>query len=401
VAASPTRRRTYAAVAGTGALTLACLAGLYLENRDAIAATGDTVYPGARVLSGSANALQSLFGATNLGVLADGVEVVGSNASEISSGYAVALVLAVLLLARGVSWRVPGQRWAVVSMLALTGFWTLWSTVDFGTVGSRIPLINQVPSARSTQVLGHLGVLLLCLLLPAARRRGALSWSLMAAGTTAALAAYAGSLLRLQSIPALSVGGIWLAAAGLAVTVFALTHRPRHVTGYVLGGVLALSLVWQVNPVLVGLGELRHSPVARDMLEAGDAARADGGVWAADHYSVDALMMATGVPALSGRQMSGPDPAVWGRLDPGREHEDVWNRGGAYIWFSWSGRQELEWTNPTPDVIHMAGSPCVVADRLPRVTTIVAKRELDLDCLEPERTFTWGGEERWVYSVAR
>ena len=78
-------------------------------------------------------------------------------------------------------------------------------------MGSRIPLLNQVPSARSTQVLGHLGVLLLCLVLPAARRRGAVSWSLLAAGTTAALAAYAGSLLRLQTIPAL--------------------HRGRHLAG--------------------------------------------------------------------------------------------------------------------------------------------------------------------------
>ncbi len=399
IAASPARRRTIAAVAGVGLLTLVFLAAIFLENRDAIAATSGTVYPGARVLSGSANALQSLFGATNLAILADGVEVLGSNSSEISSGFAVALLLAVLLLARGVTWRVPGQRWAVVSMLALTGFWVLWSTVDFGTVGSRIPLLNQVPSARSTQVLGHLGVLLLCLVLPAARRRGAVSWSLLAAGTTAALAAYAGSLLRLQTIPALTVGAIWLAALGLAVTVFALTFRPRHPAGYVLGGVLAFSLVWQVNPVIVGLGDLRGTEVAREMEQAGEAARADGGVWASDHYSVDALMMATGVPAFSGRQMSGPDPEVWGRLDPGREHEDMWNRGGSYIWFSWSGRKELEWTNPTPDVIHVAGSPCVVAARLPRLTTVVAKRELDLDCLQPERSFDWGGETRWVYSV--
>lgn len=399
LAASPARRRTIAAVGGVAALTLVFLATLYLENREAIAATAGTVYPGARVLSGSANALQSVLGATNLGVLADGVEVLGSNSSEISSGFTVALVLAVLLLARGVSWRVPGQRWAVVSMLAVTGFWVLWSTVDFGAFGSSLPLLNQVPSARSTQVLGHLGVLLLCLLLPAAPARGTVSWSLMAAGTTAAMAAYAGSLLRLQTIPALTVGGIWLAALALAVTVFALTYRPRHAAGYVLGGALAFSLVWHVNPVLVGLGDLRDSTAAREMLEEGEAARADGGVWASDHYSVDALMMATGVPAFSGRQMSGPDAEVWGRLDPGREHEDVWNRGGAYIWFSWSGRERLEWTNPTPDVIHVAGSPCVVADRLPRLTTVVAKRELDLDCLRPERSFDWGGEPRWVYSV--
>lgn len=399
--ALPSRRRTCAAVGGVGVLTLLFLAAIWAENRDAIAATSGTVYPGARVLTGSANALQSLFGATNLRVLADGVEVLGSNSSEISSGFTVALVLAVLLLARGVVWRVPGQRWAVVSMLALTGFWLLWSTVDFGTWGSRIPIVNQVPSARSTQILGHLGVLLLCLLLPAARDRGARSWSLMAAGTTAVVAAYAGSLLRLQTLPALSTAGIWLAAVALGVTVFVLTLRPRHVAGYALGGALALALVWQVNPVIVGLGDLRGTTVADRMEELGEETRADGGAWASDHFSVDSLLMATGVPAFSGRQMSGPDLAAWGRLDPGGEHEEVWNRGGSYIWFSWSRRTQLEWTNPSPDVIHIAGSPCVVADRLPRLTTVVSRRELDLDCLQPQETFEWGGEQRWVYAVER
>lgn len=399
--ALPSRRRTCAAVGGVGVLTLLFLAAIWAENRDAIAATSGTVYPGARVLTGSANALQSLFGATNLRVLADGVEVLGSNSSEISSGFTVALVLAVLLLARGVVWRVPGQRWAVVSMLALTGFWLLWSTVDFGTWGLRIPIVNQVPSARSTQILGHLGVLLLCLLLPAARDRGARSWSLMAAGTTAVVAAYAGSLLRLQTLPTLSTAGIWLAAVALGVTVFVLTLRPRHVAGYALGGALALALVWQVNPVIVGLGDLRGTAVADRMEELGEETRADGGAWASDHFSVDSLLMATGVPAFSGRQMSGPDLATWGRLDPGGEHEEVWNRGGSYIWFSWSRRTQLEWTNPSPDVIHIAGSPCVVADRLPRLTTVVSRRELDLDCLRPQETFEWGGEQRWVYAVER
>ena len=78
----------------------------------------------------------------------------------------------------------------------------------------------------------------------------------------------------------------------------------------------------------------------------------------------------------------------------------MWNRGGSYIWFSWSGRKQLEWTNPSPDVIHVAGSPCVVAARLPRLTTVVAKRELDLDCLQPRGDASTGaGRQRWVYSV--
>ena len=79
--------------------------------------------------------------------------------------------------------------------------------------------------------------------------------------------------------------------------------------------------------------------------------------------------------------------------------EDVWNRGGAYIWFSWSGRKELVMDNPSPDVIHVTGSPCEVAERLPRLRTIVARQELDLECLRPDDTFTWGGATRWVYAI--
>ncbi|MCW2739017.1 hypothetical protein [Nocardioides sp.] len=397
---SPPRRRTLAVVGGVGLLTLVFLAAVYLENSAAIQASGSTVYPGTRVVSGSANAVQALFGATNLGILADGVAVVGSNSSEISSGFTVALVLALLLLSRGVTWRVPGQRWAVIAVLALTGFWLLWSTVDFGVLGSKVPLLNQVPSGRSTQVLGHLGVVLLCLLLPAARARSAVSWSLLAAGTTAAVAAYAGSYLRLQNLPDLSVRGIWLAALLLAVTVFVLTFRPRHLLGYALGGLLASSLVWQVNPLLLGLGDLRGSAIAQELLEESDPAREAGDLWVADSYSVDSLMMATGVPALSGRQMSGPEVAAWSRLDPGRTHEDVWNRGGSYIWFTWSKDKELTFANPGPDIVSVTGSPCTVARRMVRLTTVVSSRELDQDCLEPVRSFEWGGDTRWVYAVS-
>ncbi|PKH44351.1 hypothetical protein SAMN05192575_102411 [Nocardioides alpinus] len=393
-------RRTAAVVGGVGLLTVVLLAAVYLENSEAIQASGSTVYPGARVVTGSANSVQALFGATNLGILSDGVAVAGSNSSEISSGFTVALLVTLLLLSRGVVWRVPGQRWAVVTMVALTGFWLLWSTVEFGALGERIPLLNQVPSGRSTQILGHLGVVLMCLVLPAARSRGAASWSLLAGGTTAAVGAYAGSFLRLQNLPDLSVAAIWLAALGLGAAVFALTFRPRHVLGYALGGVLALTLVWNVNPLLVGLADLRGSDISQELLAGSPAAREAGDLWVADSYGVDSLMMATGTPALSGRQMSGPAVDVWSRLDPGREHEDVWNRGGSYIWFTWSKDRELTFANPGPDIISITGSPCTVARRMGRLSTVVSSRELDQDCLTPVSSFDWGGSTRWVYDVS-
>jgi hypothetical protein len=400
VGSSPRRRREIAGVAGVGVLTLVFLALIYWENRDAIAATTGTLYPGSRVFTGSTNTFQSIFGATNLGIMADSATpFINGNPSEVSAGYSVALVVALLLLARGVTWRAPGHRWAVVSMLALTGFWLFWSTVDFGTYGTHIPLINQVGSGRSAQILGQVGVILLCLLLPGAKARGQRSWSLMAAGVAASVSAYAGSLLRLQTLPGIHIRSIWIAAIVLAVVVFLITYRPRRVAGYALGGIAALALVWNVNPVLFGLGDLRGTPVAEDMLNEGRAARESGEVWVADNYGIDSLMMATGVPALSGRQMSGPDIDEWSKLDPGRKNEAIWNRGGSYIWFAWTDDKELTFANPSPDVISIAGSPCTVADRVPDLTTVISNQKLAAGCLEVVRTFDWGGTPHWVYSV--
>lgn len=398
--AQPDRRRSsLSAIGGVGTLTVVLLGAVLWENWEAVRASAATIYPGERVTTGAAHALQAFFGATNLGVLTEVDSVVASNQSEISSGYTVCLVVALMILCRGLPARGAGHRWAVLTLLAATAGWTMWATVDFGELGYRIPLVNTVPSGRAAQVLGHLGVMLLCLVLPATASRGSTRFAALAAGTAALVSAYAGSLLRAQNIPELSVTTIWAAAIALGVVVFLVVRRPRAPWGYVLGATMALSLVWNVNPLLFGLADLRGSQVAQRMLSEGARAREDGSTWAADGYSVDSLLMATGVPSVSGRQMSGPDTDEWIKLDPGGGHEEVWNRGGSYIWFTWTADEELSFANPSPDAIHVTGSPCVVAERLQYVRTIVASRELDHDCLRPEGTFAWGGSPRWVYAV--
>lgn len=394
------RRSSLVATGAVGGLSLIFLAAMLWENRAAVEAASNTIYPGSRVETGGPNSFQSFFAATNLDVLADVDVIVAGNQSEISSGFTVALVVAVLVLARGFRARSAEHRWAVSTLLVVTAFWTMWATIDFGSVGLRLPLVNMVPAGRSAQIIGHVAVIALCLLLPSLERRGSRAFSALAAGAAALVAAYAGSLVRVAHVPELSVRAIWLSAGALAVVVFLITFRPRSAAGYVLGGALAFSLVWNVNPLLFGLADLRGSEVAKDMLRAGDAARAEGDVWVADAYAVDSLMMATGVPAISGRQMTGPDIAEWTKLDPGRTHDEVWNRGGSYIWFSWTQEDELTFANPSPDVIAISGSPCVVADRLPELTTVVSVRELDMDCLRPVRSFEWGGLTRWVYAVS-
>lgn len=392
------RRTNLLALGATAGASVLLLVGVLWESRASIEASLGTLYPGARVATGGPNPLQEIFGASSLGSL-EVMNVVGTNPSEISSSFAVAGLWAVLLVAYGLRFRDRAHRATTITALSVTAFWFAWSLVDFGALGGRIPVLNMVPPQRSSDVLGFLAIILLCLVLPGLVDRPRRELAVLAATSCALVAAHAGSLLRVQNLPDLSVRTIWATSLALGVVVLAITLRPRAVLGYALAGTLAFLLVWRVNPILFGLGDLRGSDVATTMLREGEEARSNGTAWASDNAFVDTLLVSTGVPSLSGRQIAGPDQKAWAALDPGRDHEEIWNRGGSYIWFSWNDDDELEFTNPSPDAIYISGSPCTVADRLPQLVRVVSSHELDDDCLTEVETFTWGQGPRWVYEV--
>ncbi|MFF2621542.1 DUF7657 domain-containing protein [Oerskovia jenensis] len=393
------RRRSLTALLGVGGLTALLLGAIVWENRAGLLASLGTTYPGRRVSTGTANGIQDIFGGTNFFGLEGYDDFLSTNASEISSAFAVTFVWALILLAgrlRFVSTLHEVTTWTTA---AITTCWFAWSMVEFGSWGARIPIVNLVPSGRAADVLGYLGVVLLCLVIPALPRRPGIRVAAVCAAVVAGLAAYAGTVLRVQNIPAIPVSLIWVSAALLAVVVFLVTWKPRAVYGYALAIVLSAVLVWDVNPLMFGLGDLRDSATAQRMLAEGTRAREEGEVWASDTPNVDTLMIATGVPALSGRQMSGPDEEGWRALDPEGRYEEMWNRGGAYIWFSWTD-DEVTMSNPGVDVIKVAGSPCAVAELEPRLTHVVASSEIQGSCLTSEGTITWGGVDHWVYSIS-
>ncbi len=398
VASSARRGRASAAIAATGLATIVLFLGIVIESREALAAVVDTVYPGQRVSSGAAQHFQEIFGATGLAPLTDAMPMTGTNASEISSGFAVCFVWAILLLVRPVAFRRAGHRAAVFTLLVVSAWWFAWATVEFGAVGSHLPLVNLVPPARAADVIGFLAVILLCLVLPAAGKVNGWRFSAITAAACAAVAAYAGSLLRSQNLPEISITAVWTSGLLVGLVVLVVTRWPQRRSGYVLAGVCALVLVWDVNPVLVGLGDLRGTPVANQMLGWGQDARDHGSVWASDAVEVDSLFMATGVPSMSGRQLAGPDKQAWQQLDPNPSDETLWNRA-AFVWFVWTDSPTLTLDNPSPDAVRVMGSPCTVADRMPELTRVVASHPLADGCLTEVGTFPWAGVPRYVYAV--
>jgi hypothetical protein len=392
------RRRRLLTVVAVGACSLVLAALVFWENRASIAATSATVYPGARTTSGHAVPMELLFGATSLGWMRD-TPLTQLNPSEISSGFLIAGVPALLLLLIGIRFRSGEHRAAVWTLLVCSAPWAAWCAISFGGLGERIPLANLVTPDRAATMLGYLAVLLFALVLPGWRERG--GWRAVAGAVIAAVlvAGYAGSRLAVTTMPELSTKQIWSALAVLAVVVGLLVARPRWWGGYVAAGLAAFLLVGQVNPVLIGLADLRDSDVAQEMLVQGEQAREDGVLWASDDTAVDALFAATGVPSLSSRQMAGPDQDAWLALDPDRAAEGVWNRGGSFIQFEWTDDPSITLTNTAPDRILVAGSACTIHDRIPELTRVVSVEPLSSSCLTQVDEFAWGGSEHRVYEV--
>jgi hypothetical protein len=392
------RRATMAVVGAVGALTVALLGAILWENRDVVGAMANTVYPGRREFTGVGQFVGSLFGATALGNL-EYQPPQNTNQSEITSGFNILVVLVVVLVALGGRPTGQARRWAFAAISAVVACWLVWMTVNLGAVGYATPLFSVVSTDRARQVVGCLIVVQLCLLLPGLPRR---SVRQAAAGAVLIgwLAAWAASDLSNHFIPQYRTSAILLSAVGVAVVAFALIWRPDRPAGYVLATLGALALVARVNPIMIGLPDLRESEAAASLRAEGVEARAAGTVWATDSLLTDTVLMANGVPSLTGRMMAAPDREQWLRLDPDDTQEKVWNRGGGtFIWASWEDRADIELASPNPDIVVIKTSPCALGEVFPELGHIVASRELDEGCLVADGQFTWAGAPRYVYEV--
>ncbi|MDF2506657.1 MAG: hypothetical protein K0Q52_516 [Microbacterium sp.] len=373
---------------------------LLMENWQSLQATFGTVYPGDRRSTGESHTVGRVFGATNMGGLERiGAEAVDTNQTEIASSFTVLLVVLAMAFV--------AQRWnagrataaALVPLVALGVFWLGWCTVNWGAIGELIPLANRVPSYRATNATGFIATIAFCLYMTTWKRPTRRAVPVVIASMAAFLSAYAGASLQLGYLPALPNWIVALSALVTGAVVFALLYWPGKAWSMATAGLAAAAMTVTVVPILFGLGDLRASDTARQFLAYGDDARATGTLWASDDSFVDAMMTATGTPALSARQQMGPDTEQWLRLDPSGENEHAWNRGGMYYRFDWREEPGIDFTNPNLDVLVMSASPCTVAERIPELAYISSTHLLDLSCLEPAGTFEWSGSEHYIYAL--
>lgn len=394
----PTRVKVIA-VALVGGSSLIFAAGLVAENWPSLQAALHTVYPGVRRSTGEHLSVWQLLSAPALGVLAAARQTDGTNASEFSSAFTVALAWAGVL---AITWKRGTERpyrFGVFTMAAFATFWLAWSTVDWGRFGVKLPIANLVPANRAGAMLGIIASILICLVL--AQWQPPRSWWLpIAAGVAVALlSAWGGISLGNAHYPGLSATAVWLSAFATGACVMLISKFPNHNLPLLLTFGALVYVSFRVNPIVVGLGDLRASSTAKAMLGAGSEARDSGTYWASESGPFDSLMLATGVPSLSSRQQLGPNIAEWEKLDPTHAYEDTWNRGGTYIRFSWTNSDKLSFELVAADNFVISVSPCALHDREPRLKVIAATRQLALPCLKARDRLVWSGQVHWIYDV--
>ncbi|MET3176387.1 UNVERIFIED_ORG: hypothetical protein ABIB52_004262 [Arthrobacter sp. UYCu721] len=387
------------ALGSAGLVAIVFAAGTLWENRSGIAALLETVYPGSRRSTGVAQAFAMLFGAPALGPMQD-MTPIGSNESELSTAFTITFVWAVLLL---VSIRKFGPIRDNVAILVMSAFgllWLAWCTVNFGDGGSAIPLLNYVQPARAAQVCGILGTVLVCLLLARLPVKSNWRLSTVAAVSCGMVTAYAASALQQSYLP--NISQLFIAAVALAVSVciFCVTNFPGKIWPLALISMLAAGPVINANPLIFGMGDLRASETASYLRAEGKSAMATDGVWASDLPAFDTVMLANGVPSLSGLQRSGPDKEQWAMLDADSTHENEWNRGGGFIYFQWATGLPLVFGNNGSDSAIVRADPCDLKKRVANLQGVVSTHPLSAGCLEPQRTLTWSGQQMFVYKVS-
>jgi hypothetical protein len=396
VVTTGTRRGRLLSLGMAGGVAVVVGIAALLEGRTGLEALASTVYPGSRRASATAQPFDVVFGAPFLGELSSS-EPVGTNASELSTAPNVAFLVFAVVVAALPRW----PRRADLPALAVGGIglvWLFWGLISLGNVGSALPVLSLVLPERAVQVAGILGVISLCLTLS---RLQPVRWHVptVAALMCGLVTAYAGSLALVGPLPEMRRSLVLAAATGVAVAVMLLVRWPNRWFPVVVGVGLSAGVVAVASPLQRGLADLRGSEAAEYVAAAGEQARTDGALWASDLVPFDVLMLANGLPSLSGLQRSGPDAGQWRRLDPSGAAEESWNRGGGYVVLSWDEGGPTKISDNGFDSIEVTVDPCVLAQSFPELSTVAAVERLRGSCLQEATTLLWSGRRVYVYNV--
>jgi hypothetical protein len=375
-----------------------------LHERSYYEALASTVYPGARRFTGGGMKVGLLFSSLFPFTLASdrGVQLVGTNLSEVSMGWTVAAPAAIAVAFLGRKALNRGERILMLGAVLLMIVLGSWCLIPWPGLFASLTFFDRISPARLAPLLGFFGVVCLALLFGTADRRARLMKNLGTIGavlvtaSAALIAAWGAMSFRRDFFPVLSQRRLWFSVICLTIVIASLFVRWRAIV-VGIATIVAVVSGLVVNPLSQGLGALdRSSPAALVRQIDTRLVAPSHGAWAAEDLYVDGLLNGEGVNSLS----SFNDPVVahaWRILDPRPRDEKAWNRLG-YIRFAWkSGLNAPLIENPQGDVIQVSVDPCDGRLTRLKLRVIVSNENLVAPCLSRLNQFRWMGRTFLIY----
>lgn len=293
------------------------------------------------------------------------------------------------------------RTWALAAGTIAALLVGVWGSSAVPAVLTRFNPLALVPGTRALQVFGVLAVVLAILssiLLEDTPRRPpsvVLVESALIGAVMYLISARATDIVRLDLF---GDTRRWISVVSVAaVCVVAALMCSFGVRWVGLAALAALSFLSSVlvNPVIVGIGPLGDSGAVRTILELSEGN--PDGRWATSGFFEDALMLASGVPQLTGQQHSAPSYEAWRMIDPEEAFVGAWNRGQSYVNIQFDPGLDFNIWNPSPDVIQIVARPCDQRFEELSLEFIVSVRVLSSECAVSLATVQWMSADLFIY----
>jgi len=350
-----------------------------------------TAYPGERLEStgrgANPEAVAALFGSSFTNALRRAGRFIDPNASESATFFLPGLFLGAVVI-----WLIFRERrrgkaipWSIVlgyvTLLVLLAFAFIpgWDAV------AHLLLLDRSTLGRIRIGLGFGSLVVVVMLMARVTPRARPGWPVSVIGPAAFLLSQVGIAVALavQAPGMLAAAGVWWAFA--AVGTFAILAVARGWRTLAAAALLAMSVAatYNVNPLYVGVFDLRPTPPAQAIEHIDDTAP---GTWVGvGGKVVTALLLESGATAYNGFQ-GAPVADMWESIDPSSHFEYQWNRLAGVSWVVGSGEPVV--SNPYPDQIEVTFDACS-AFAQEHVAYVLADGTSRLDdaCLAPLQSF--------------
>jgi hypothetical protein len=327
----------------------------------------NAIYPGTREFSGGvSNVFDWMFTAPlNFALFLPGMTINSTNQSEISLGFAVLLFVGASLIILNTRFRFNSSAFLLLTGFLVIIFWTLLPVpafpgnllafippqraLTFWTTASPLVLLfalaEKTVSSQSNKLnQAHENFELIKIV-----KRFGIVISLTVGILTLTSSIY----LRSYVVPS---SNIWNIPVSIIVTlsVWCILVQRRYLKGLVIFLLIAGMNSLPVNPLVRSTDQYFKNELSNIITK-----QPSNTVWVSNSMYIDAYLIANGTPSLSGQQFYGPKITAWRILDPLEESKKYWNRGAAYVVFSFKSELSSPVISaPNTDTIVVEIDPC-------------------------------------------